>query len=119
MNALSGKCVLVVEDEFLIATMIADVLIAAQATVVGPAWSAEQALELARSARLDAAVLDINLRGCRSDAVAQELRMRGIPFVVATGYADDLASDVADACIIISKPFTEERLLGAVSHALR
>jgi hypothetical protein len=39
--------------------------------------------------RLDAATLDVNLGGERSDRVAADLEARGIPFVVITGYEDN------------------------------
>jgi hypothetical protein len=47
-------------------------------------------LRLLGEGPLDAAVLDLNLAGERSDGVARALREAGVPFVVSTGYAEGL-----------------------------
>lgn len=59
----------------------------AGATVVGPVPSVADALMLlAKNGALDGAVLDLNLRGEKAFPVADALRERGVPFVLATGY---------------------------------
>ena len=84
---LHGRRILVVEDEYLIADDICTVLSDAGAEVLGPAATADAAARLiADSGRIDAALLDINLRGAMIFDVADGLRERGIPFVFATGY---------------------------------
>jgi CheY-like chemotaxis protein len=40
---------------------------------------------LAQADTLDAAILDVNLRGEKAYPVADALRQRGIPFVLSTG----------------------------------
>ena len=56
-------------------------------SVVGPATTLEEAQALvATGVALDAAILDINLRGRWAHTLAVELRERGVPFVVCTGY---------------------------------
>jgi CheY-like chemotaxis protein len=56
--------VLLVEDEYLLATGIADEFAQLGVETVGPAGSVKQALELVEhGGRFDAAVLDSNLRG--------------------------------------------------------
>jgi Response regulator receiver domain len=64
------SCVLVVEDEPLVVMEIAQVLDAAGFHVAGPVDSTSAALELLRHERCDAAVLDINLGGETSEAIA-------------------------------------------------
>jgi CheY-like chemotaxis protein len=56
--------------------------------VSGPVPGLDGALALARSEPLDAAILDVNLSGSRSEAVANTRRERAIPLIVLTGYAD-------------------------------
>jgi CheY-like chemotaxis protein len=109
MDALADLRILIVEDEFLIAFMLTEMLIGARASVVGPARTKDQALMLAQSERLDGALLDVNLKGERSYAVAAELKRRGIPFVLVTGYGE--AHDACTDAPIVCKPFTEDRLL--------
>lgn len=87
MEALAGRRILVVEDEYLIMTDIACGLKRAGAEVVGPAATIVEALRLLRDAsRIDAAILDINLRGVMAFPVADALSDRGVPFVFSTGY---------------------------------
>lgn len=114
MSPISGKRILVVEDEFVIADATAEVLRDLGATVIGPAGRLAQGLALAGSERIDIAVLDINLHGDRSDQIAETLRARGIPFVLTTGYG---AAD-SDAQRL-DKPYSEGDLLAALVQAMR
>lgn len=115
MSALAGKRVLVVEDEFLISRMVAEALLEAEAVVIGPAATQEAALDLARREQIDVAVIDVNLRGVRSDKIAEELHRRAIPFVVATGYGE---ADLGAAARVLAKPFTPTTLLQALETVL-
>ena len=85
---LAGKRLLVVEDEYVIASDLADTLEHAGAEVVGPAGTVASALKLVESegGRLDGAVLDVNLRNERVFQVADALAARGVPFILTTGY---------------------------------
>lgn len=56
-------------------------------TVVGPTGSMAAALELADHAEIDAAMMDIHIRGAKVFPVAERLAARGIPFMFTTGYA--------------------------------
>lgn len=83
----AGQRILVVEDEFFIADDIATTLSEAGAEVLGPFASIRRVLEfLAGQPKIDAAVLDLDVRGEKSYPVADELRRRGIPHVFSTGY---------------------------------
>jgi ActR/RegA family two-component response regulator len=94
-DALRGRRLLVVEDEYLIAAALERALEDRGAEVVGPAGSVENALRLveAEGDRLDGAVLDINLRDERVYPVADVLAARGVPFVFLTGYDAQVIPD--------------------------
>ncbi len=83
---LTGRRILVVEDEALIAMLLEDLLGGLGCKVVGPAANVTQALELAARERPDAAVLDVNLGKEQVFPVADALQKAGIPFVFITGY---------------------------------
>lgn len=84
---ISGRYILLVEDDFLIADDFAAALEAAGANVVGPASSVSEAQDLiARTEHLDGAVIDIHLKGELSYPVADTLMARKVPVVFATGY---------------------------------
>ena len=115
MSGLAGKQILVIEDEAIVASMIEDMLSEFGAIVVGPAGTLAKALELAKTEPIDAAVLDVNIRSERIDLVAEALRGRGVPFVLATGYG--AAAGIGDA-LVVEKPFTRDRLESALVRAL-
>jgi DNA-binding response OmpR family regulator len=85
---LAGRRILVVEDDMLIAMEIEEILQKLGCTVVGPVGKLEVALRLAASEALNAAILDVNIRGGHVYPVAELLRTRGIPFALASGYGD-------------------------------
>lgn len=84
---LTGRRVLVVEDEYYIADDLAMALHELGAEVLGPVPTQAGALSaIAGSDRIDAAVLDVNLRGETALPVIDALSRSGVPFVFATGY---------------------------------
>ena len=116
---LTGKRVLVVEDEALVAMLVADELRGAGAEVVGPAPSVDDALRLVEAAAADggigAAVLDINLGGQHVAPLADRLAALGVPFLFATGYGENRDAGGHDAAPVVEKPFDRERLVAAVA----
>lgn len=112
---LSGLRVLVVEDEMMVSMLIEDMLSDLGCVVVGPASRLEEAIELARTAELDCAVLDVNLGGQPIFPLADLLREKGAPFAFATGYGDAGLRDVDRGSPVLQKPFREgdlARILG-------
>jgi DNA-binding response OmpR family regulator len=77
---LSGQCILIVEDEYLMSDDLRQELERHGATVLGPAGAVDRALYLAASAsRIDGAVLDINLNGEMVFPVLDALLQRDVP----------------------------------------
>ena len=77
---------LIVEDEGLIAMLIEDYLLDMGFSEVATASSLAEGLRTAAEGRFDVAVLDVNLKGERSDRIAALLIECGVPFTFATGY---------------------------------
>ena len=115
MSALAGKRILLVEDEFLVSAMVVDMLNELGAEVVGPAATIAKGLSLAEAAEIDAALLDVNVRGSRVDPVAAALNARGIPYVFGTGYRDGMPATEAP---MLEKPYTRLALEAALVRAL-
>ena len=84
--SLEGVRVLLVEDEYLVASLIQEVLGTAGCIVKGPIPRLAEAVDAADRETCDAAVLDVNLAGERIYPVADILSRRNIPFVFVTGY---------------------------------
>lgn len=116
--SLSGKRVLVVEDEMLVAMNIEDALTDLGAIVVGPAMRLDTALELAANADFDIAMLDVNIHGGRSYAVAELLKSHGKPFIFATGYGHAADGEEFSDIATLAKPFRASDLETALCGAL-
>ncbi|MBW8840657.1 MAG: response regulator [Sphingomonadales bacterium] len=119
-QVLRGTRILVVEDEYLLADDLTNALSDAGAYVLGPAASVEDATTLiGNETAIDAAILDVNLRGDMVFPLADALRDRGIPFAFATGYDDwALPPRFADAPRI-EKPFKSERVADILKPLIR
>jgi len=105
MTRLTGRRVLVVEDEALVAMLVEDALLDAGAAVLGPAATVSEALLLLEQERPDVAVLDLNLAGETSTPVADVLAKRGVPFVVATGYGAEGLPPSHAHVPVLAKPY--------------
>jgi CheY-like chemotaxis protein len=117
-KGLKGRCLLVVEDEYLVAADLTASLESLGAEIIGPAASVEAALSHIENTggRLDGAVLDINLRNERVYPVADVLTARGIPFIFTTGYdagAIPIAYTRAPRC---EKPIDKTQLVRWLSN---
>jgi CheY-like chemotaxis protein len=117
---LSGRRLLVVEDEMLILMLIEDMLGELGCESVTAAATVDQALALIDAQGFDAALLDLNLNGNKTHAVADALAAHSVPFVFSTGYSDhDIADGYRDRPVL-KKPFQYEELVailtGLVSH---
>ena len=114
---LTGKRVLVVEDEAIVALLAEDILLDHGAIVVGPAASIEHALELLDVEAIDVGFLDVNLNGERSYCIAERLREQGVPFVFATGY-DSPGMVMPVGIPVINKPYRSDEIASALVSAM-
>ena len=86
---MKGRNVLVVEDCYLMAATLQDMLVDAGAEVfLAPSVAASLAAMERHS--IDIACLDINLGAETSFPLADELAARGIPFVFVSAYQPDI-----------------------------
>lgn len=115
-NSLTGRTVLVLEDEYYLADDIRQGLEAAGATVLGPAASLSDGLGLINGEDRwpDCAVLDVNLRGSPAYELAELLIARGIPFVFATGYDEARLPPSFQDVPKLVKPYELSALLAAL-----
>lgn len=115
----AGRCVLIVEDEYLIATSLAEELADEGALILGPAPSVQRALALiADAGHLDLAVLDVNLRGEDVYPVADVLSARGIPFVLVTGYDRHAIPAQYQQGTVLEKPIEVDAVTAALRRLL-
>jgi CheY-like chemotaxis protein len=117
MSDLTGKKILIVEDEPIVAMMVEDMLIDLGAQAIGPATSLQRALAFAREGGFDAVILDLNLDGEGTEGVAAALCEVGIPFIFATGYDFAGGANLGEAGIL-QKPYRLEQMAAALARAL-
>ncbi len=114
---LEGKAILVVEDEPMIAMMLDDFLADLGCRVVGPAMNLAQARALFDERGCDAAIVDLNLNGTMAHPLISDLRGRGVPVIVASGYGSD-ASELPSGCVLLPKPYAIPQVERALLECL-
>jgi DNA-binding response OmpR family regulator len=108
-----SKRILIVEDEMTIALLLEDMVIDL-GHEPALAMRLPQALQLAETADIDLAILDVNLDGRVSFPVADVLLRRGVPFLFATGYGSGGIEPPYRDRLVIQKPFSLEDLGRAI-----
>ena len=111
--------ILVVEDAYLLVTLLQDLFDGLGWVIVGPATRLVDALQLARQESFDAALLDVNLDGTMSWDVAMVLRERGIPFVFGTGY--NISAILPETLVgspVIGKPYQLSEVQQVIQQAI-
>ena len=109
--------VLIVEDEYYLAADLAEALQARGARIVGPVGTFDEALAAVAADEIDMALLDMNLRGEMSFAVAERLDEAGIPFVIATGYSTESLPESLRDRPRVEKPFRPEQVADMILAA--
>ncbi len=117
---LQGVRVLLVEDEALVAMLMEDMLTDHGCSIVATAPRLDEALAHAEDLALqfDVAVLDLNLAGESTFAVASALENRNIPFAFATGYGAGGLPPEWRGRPTLQKPFTAGDVVSALTKAL-
>lgn len=115
---LSGYRVLVVEDDYYLASDAARALQGAGAEVMGPCGTENDARAELTQQRPDAVVLDINLGEGATFKLAEHLKDNGIPFVFTTGYDQDVIPTEFDGVERLEKPLQLRQVVGAVARLL-
>jgi len=116
---LQGLRILVAEDEYLLADDLRGALIDAGVEVVGPVPSvAEAAALISTETALDAALLDVNLRGEMVFAIADTLEVRGIPFAFVTGYGLAAIPGRYAHVTVLEKPIRPEQITELAATSL-
>jgi CheY-like chemotaxis protein len=117
-DLVTGKRVLVVEDELMIRMLLQDMLTDLGYTLAGEAGRIDEALELAKEGEFDIAILDVNLDGRPISPVVEVLIERGLPFVFATGYGLRGVPEQYRRIPTLQKPFQVEALAEAIEAAI-
>lgn len=105
--SLDGLTIMVVEDDFLAALDLKRLVEERAGKVAGPVGRLEQAQQLARSVRLDGAILDVKLNGADSLPLADDLIAQDIPIILVTGYDVAMLPERFAKTPRLPKPFAD------------
>jgi CheY-like chemotaxis protein len=105
-----GDPILLVEDEPLVSMMLAEMLSGFGHIVDGPYNRLSEAVRAAESNDIRAGILDINVGGEKSYAVADVLTTRNIPFIFVTGYSADGIDSRFTHVPVLQKPIEPKKL---------
>jgi DNA-binding response OmpR family regulator len=117
MNIVSKPCVLVAEDEPMVAMLLEDLLDAAGYRVL-IAERLEDGLRMATSETIDVAILDVSLGRVDSFPIADALLGRNIPFLFASGYGRESIPERFDGADVLQKPYDMNGIKNALEKLL-
>ena len=115
---LNGVTVLILEDDFYLATDIRDALSRCGAALLGPYGGEQEALRALTDQRPHCALLDINLGAGPSFELPSRLAELSIPFAFVTGYDQSVIPARYEHVSRIEKPFEPERMPRIVTELL-
>jgi DNA-binding response OmpR family regulator len=110
--------ILIVEDEPLIALMLADMLGELEFEVAANVAQVADALAVLAEMTVDIALLDVNIGTQKIDPVADLLAARGTPFIFTTGYGNAGVPANYAGRAILQKPFHIEGLIAVLRSEL-
>lgn len=115
-HSLEGMRILVVEDNFLVASALRRRLAAWGCEVIGPVSSVDDGTQaVKREANLSGAILDINIAGGTSEIIAKALDERGRPYFFITGYSSpSMLSDALKSHRRLHKPIDDVTLKATI-----
>jgi CheY-like chemotaxis protein len=116
---LEGRRIMIVEDEYLIAMEIQDLLTELGAEVVGPFGRLAPAVDAVNREHLHGALLDVRLDGETTDKIAEALVSRGVPVLLATGYDKEQLPPSLQHLPRVRKPYDARELRGLLEQAYR
>jgi DNA-binding response OmpR family regulator len=118
-DCAEGRPILVVEDEVIIGLGLMATLEIAGFETIGPAVSVDSAMDLLDNHDCALAILDVNLGdGETSEALAERLQEKGIPFLVTSAYAPEDRADIFNHVPSFVKPIGARMIVNAVQAAL-
>lgn len=117
-GALFQRRILIVEDDYFVATELATSLREDGAIVLGPVSSTDEASLLVEGEYPACVLLDINLRGRHSFDLAEQLRARGIFTIFTTGYDDEMIPPDLREFLSVRKPLDIPALIACIRNRL-
>ena len=115
LMTLEGLRVLIVEDNFIVADSLKELVTAYGGAVAAMVPDLEKALAASDERSIDVAILDIDLRGTNVAPLARRLHEQGVGFIFLSGYGDEnLLPEDLRSRPRLDKPVDPDRLIRAL-----
>ena len=111
--------ILIVEDNFLTASEVSDMVRDCGFSVAGTVARVNRGLELLDQKPVDGAIIDINLDGATSFPLCAELERRHVPYCFLTGYPTSIIPPDFGRAPLITKPADRDQLRIALTSLLK
>jgi CheY-like chemotaxis protein len=118
MTTGSGRWVLLVEDQAIVACDLQRFLDGTGYHVVGPVRSPDEALSEIANNQLDGAVLDVKLLGDTAPQVADALKAAKVPHIFINGWAVGPIPERCRGRPLLNNPYDYHSLLDALNGAM-
>jgi DNA-binding response OmpR family regulator len=110
--------ILIVEDEPMLAFALEDMLVDSGFAIAGVVRELATALAIIESGNCDAAILDVNLSGVSAGPAASALALRGLPFLILSGYSSEQQPSAFSGAPRLQKPCRPDRLIQVLRSIL-
>jgi CheY-like chemotaxis protein len=118
MTTGSGRWVLLVEDQAIVACDLQRFLDGTGYHVVGPVRSPDEALSEIANNQLDGALLDVKLLGDTAPQVADALKAAKVPHIFINGWAIGPIPERCRGRPLLNNPYDYHSLLDALNGAM-
>lgn len=115
---LTNKRVLVLEDDYYLASDLQVAIERAGATVIGPFGDAAEAEQALTEDQPDCAFIDVNLGQGPTFDVPRALAQRDVPFAFVTGYDQGTIPEEFSDVARFEKPVAAERIVQGLARML-
>ena len=106
--------ILLVEDELLLAQTITSILTSVNHIIVATAGEMDKTLQSSSAAKIDLAIIDININGTSSEPIVRKLTEQEIPVLLISGISVKQRPPWSEAYRLLYKPFRINELLDAI-----
>lgn len=113
-DILNGRRILILEENSQVADLLADMVTRFGCEVLGPVEQVSDALDVISGVTVDAAILDVSIKGEISFVLADELTRRGTPYAFASGNKTPESIARYAPASIITKPYTEQHIFAVL-----
>ncbi len=114
----SQSCVLLVEDDAIVAMLVEQILLDMGLRVLVVA-TLDNALIEAEMASFDAAIIDMHLRGDHAEQLTDTLLHSNVPFMVLSGADQSDFRTAHPQIVVLGKPFAQTELVQCVRDLLK